>query len=147
MLPRRSGSLGRIRCRLTEATVIRFVLDDRRPPEAALSELRVLVNGRGAGEPSGQLRSYRFYLPPGAHTITIAARTWNPRLIGFSERDDELGPLLRDWQAEGAAPPTLVDTAIAPVPTRPRPRWAWYYDPPNQHLLDHWLWYMPRILG
>ncbi|MBO9342535.1 MAG: hypothetical protein J7454_11050, partial [Roseiflexus sp.] len=19
-----------------------------------------------------------------------------------------------------------------------------YYDPPNQHLVDHWLWYLPR---
>jgi 4-amino-4-deoxy-L-arabinose transferase-like glycosyltransferase len=146
-LPRRSGALGQIHCQLSAPTVVSFALDDRRPPEAAPSELQVLVDGRGAPMPSGQLRSYRLYLSPGAHSIAVAARTWNPRAIGFSERDDELGPQLRDWLADGDAVPTLIDTAIAPVPTRPRPRWAWFYDPPNQHLFDHWLWYMPRVLG
>jgi hypothetical protein len=37
-----------------------------------------------------------------------------------------------------------VDTAVAPLPARPRPRWAWYYDPPNQHMADHWAWHLPR---
>lgn len=33
---------------------------------------------------------------------------------------------------------------MAPLPARPNPRWAWYYEPANQHLIDHWLWYLPR---
>lgn len=66
--------------------------------------------------------------------------------MGFSDRDDPLGPQVvrLNGVVEDGAPVAVADTAVAPVPARPRPRWAWYYDPPNQHLVDHWAWYLPR---
>jgi hypothetical protein len=83
---------------------------------------------------------------PASVRLEIRAATWNPQAIGSSSRDDDLGPQidgLRVVAADGARA-QIVDTAIAPLPARPRPRWAWYYDPSNQHLADIWLWYLPR---
>lgn len=146
-LPRRTGATGELVCAAGQPMRLVFTLDDRRPPEAPPSELRLLLDGRElAAPPSGQLREYRLLLPPGAARLAVAARTWNPLAVGFSDRDDELGPQLdglRGMTVDGA-PVAVVDTAVAPLPARPRPRWAWYYDPPNQHLADHWAWYLPR---
>lgn len=145
-LPRRTGARGELRCATPGARLV-FTLDDRRPPEAPPSELRLLLDGRAlASPPAGQLREYRLLLPPGAAVLAVEARTWNPSAVGFSDRDDELGPqlgALRGVTAAGA-PVAVVDTAVAPLSSRPGPRWAWYYDPPNQHLVDHWAWYLPR---
>lgn len=146
-LPRRTGALGVVRCAAAAPMRLSFALDDRRPPEAPPSELQLTMNGRDLGPtPGGQLRIYRVLLPAGSARLTIAVQSWNPRTVGFSERDDNLGPqvaLFRGVTADGAAL-ALIDTAIAPLPERPRPRWAWYYDPPNQHLVDHWAWYIQR---
>jgi hypothetical protein len=145
-LPRRTGATGELTCAAGGPLRIAFTLDDRRPPEAPPSELRLLLDGRTlAAPPAGQLRSYRLLLPSGEARLSIVARTWNPAAVGFSERDDELGPQLdglRGVTAAGVA--GIVDTAVAPLPARPRPRWAWYYDPPNQHMADHWAWHLPR---
>jgi hypothetical protein len=145
-LPRRTGAVGELRC-VTPGARLSFTLDDRRPPAAPTSELRLRLNGAPlATPPSGQLRVYRLLLSPGATVIAIAARPWNPLAVGFSARDDALGPQiagLRGVTLDGATV-AVVDTAVAPLPTRARPRWAWYYDPPNQHLLDHWAWFLPR---
>jgi len=145
-LPRRTGTAGVLRCAAPGGGRLAFTLDDRRPPQAPPSELRLLLGGQALAPPQGQLRAYQLLLPPGAAQLTIAARTWNPLAVGFSERDDALGPqlaALRGVTAAGAAL-AVVDTAVAPLPTRARPRWAWYYDPPNQHLADHWAWFLPR---
>ncbi len=145
-LPRRTGATGVLRCMAPGGGRLAFTLDDRRPPQAPPSELRLLLGGQELAPPQGQLRAYQLLLPPGATQLTIAARTWNPLAVGFSERDDALGPqlaALRGVTAAGAAL-AVVDTAVAPLPTRARTRWAWYYDPPNQHLADHWAWFLPR---
>jgi hypothetical protein len=146
-LPRRTGAEGALRCEAREGARLAFALDDRRPPEAPPSELRLLLDGRTlAAPPPGQLREYHLLLEPGAARLELAARTWNPLAAGFSDRDDELGPQLAELRGAtvAGAPVAVVDTAVAPLPARPRPRWAWYYDPPNQHLADHWAWYLPR---
>lgn len=146
-LPRRSGALGVLDCRVPRGGWIGFRLDDRRPPAAPSSDLRLHLDGRElAAPPAEQLRAYRLLLPPGRARLAIVAHPWNPLAVGFSERDDELGPQLADLRgsARDGAPIVVVDTAVAPLPLRPRPRWAWYYDPPNQHLVDHWAWYLPR---
>jgi len=146
-LPRRAGASAELRCALEAPARLRFSLDDRRPPAAPPSELRLLLDGRDLGPtPAGQLRDYRLLLPPGGPRLELRAAPWNPLAAGFSPRDDELGPLLAGLRGAVAAGGAVrvVDTAVAPVPARPAPRWAWYYDPPNQHLLDHWAWYLPR---
>ncbi|NJN16334.1 MAG: hypothetical protein HC822_08695 [Oscillochloris sp.] len=144
ILPRRSGAAAAISC--AEVQRLRFSLDDRRPPEAPGSELRLALNGRDLGPlPAGQLRRYAILLPERA-MLTVAATTWNPLAVGFSLRADDLGPqlgALRAVTSSGVAA-QLHDRAIAPLPTEPRARWAWYYDPPNQHLADLWFWYLPR---
>lgn len=66
--------------------------------------------------------------------------------VGFSDRNEPLGPLitrLRGVTVSGVAI-AMVDTAIAPLPVNPLSRWVWNYDPPNQHLVAHWAWYLPR---
>lgn len=145
-LPRRSGAWGELHCNAPSAQ-LHFSLDDRRPPEAPVSALRLTLHGVLLAEPApGQLRNYHLRLPPAAASLRIEATTWNPLAVGFSARDDELGPQLtglRGTSADGHAL-ALADTAIAPLPLQPRPRWAWYYDPPNQHMVDHWAWYLPR---
>jgi hypothetical protein len=146
-LPRRSGASGLLRCTSASPLRLAFMLDDRRPPNAPASALRLQLDGRDLGAlPSGQLRTYHLLLPSGTSRLHLIATPWNPLQVGFSERDDQLGPQLADLRGRTVevTPFTLSDTAIAPLPERPRPRWAWYYDPPNQHLVDHWLWYLPR---
>jgi hypothetical protein len=145
-LPRRSGASGELRCRVPTGSHLSFTLDDRRPPEAPPSYLRLTLNGRDIGPTRvGQRRIYRLVLPASA-LLEIRATPWNPHAIGFSSRDDQLGPVLADLG--GASPAgaviAVVDTAVAPLPADPRARWAWYYDPPNQHFADLWLWYLPR---
>ncbi|MEI7644905.1 MAG: hypothetical protein WCJ55_11550 [Chloroflexales bacterium] len=146
VLPRRSGAVGELRCRAGAESRVGFTLDDRRPPAAPPSGLHIVLNGRDLGPiPSGQLRAYHLMLPDSAH-LEIRAAPWNPQAVGFSPRDDALGPqidALRGVTSDGQAL-TLADTSVAPLPARPKPRWAWYYDPPNQHLADLWLWYLPR---
>jgi hypothetical protein len=146
-LPRRTGARAELYCNAPAAR-LRFSLDDRRPPEAPPSALRLSLNGRTLAEPpSGQLRRYQVLLPPDAAQLAIEAVPWNPLAVSFSPRDDELGPQLAALHGippDGAAL-VVADTAIAPLPLRPTPRWAWYYDPPNQHLADHWAWYLPRV--
>lgn len=146
-LPRRTGTEGVVRCVARSPARLSFTLDDRRPPEAPPSDLRLTLNGRDLGPmPGGQLRSYRLLTPPGPARLTIVATPWNPLAVGFSERNDNLGPQLAELRGvtADAARLAIVDTTIAPLPEQPRPRWAWYYDPPNQHLVDHWAWYLPR---
>jgi hypothetical protein len=145
-LPRRSGAVGELSCRLAPGARLAFTLDDRRPPGAPASELRLSLNGRDLGFiPAGQLRAYRLLLPEAAR-LELHAVTWNPLAVGFSPRDDALGPqidALRGATPEGR-PVVVIDRAVAPLPERPRPRWAWYYDPANQHMVDIWFWYLPR---
>ncbi|WP_129673086.1 hypothetical protein [Candidatus Chloroploca sp. Khr17] len=146
LLPRRAGAQGKLRC-TTAGSQLTLTLDDRRPAQAPTSQLTLWLNEEPiATPPTGTIRTYRLLMPPGQARLKIEAVTWNPQAIGFSERNDELGPqLMALWgRTEEGGLITIADTAIAPLPTRPRPRWAWYYDPPNQHLLDHWTWYLPR---
>lgn len=146
LLPRRSGARGALTCVTAAPLRLGFALDDRRPAAAPASELQLRLAGRELGAPpAGQLRTYRLLLPPGATRLELVARPWNPRAVGFSARDDELGPQLAGLRSlDPNTPLVLADAAIAPLPSAPRPRWAWYYDPPNQHLVDHWAWYLPR---
>lgn len=146
-LPRRTGQRGVVDCVTEDGGRLTFVIDDWRPVEAPTSALRLRLNGNDLGVlPEGQRRVYHLLIEPGQAQLEIVARTWNPMAIGFSDRNDPLGPLitrLRGVTARGVEL-AVVDTAIAPLPVNPLSRWAWNYDPPNQHLVDHWAWYLPR---
>ncbi len=146
-LPRRTGSSGKVSCMVRSGSRITLVLDDQRPAGAPSSQLRLRLNERDQGLlPSGQQRTYHWLVPSGHIHLEIIAQTWNPFEAGFSDRNDTLGPVIvaLHGQSDDGAVLAIIDTAVAPLPVRPRPRWAWYYDPPNQHLVDHWLWYLPR---
>ncbi len=146
-LPRRTGATGMLRCAIPRGARLNLTLDDRRPPTAPASALGLLLNKQSLGHlPEGQQRVYALLLAPGEGRLEIVARPWNPLAVGFSERDDALGPQVVSLSGvtDGTTPVAVVDTAVAPLPLRARPRWAWYYDPPNQHLVDHWIWYLPR---
>lgn len=147
VLPRRSGATGSISCRLASVGILRLWIDDRRPAEAPASELTLRLDGAIIAQPpANQSRAYTIYLPPGQSRLQIAAMPWNPQRIGFSDRNDDLGPLISTAQLQSLAGREwpLIDRAIAPLPEAAAPRWAWYFDPPNQHLVDHWAWYLPR---
>ncbi len=146
-LPRRTGAYGELRCRLAAPTLVALAVDDCRPPSAPPSGLALQLGSYNAGpQPPGQARVYTLLLPPGRTALRLSSNTWNPLRVGFSDRDDELGVLIRSVRLaplDGALA-RLLDTAVAPLPSRPRPRWAWFYEPFNQHLADHWAWYLAR---
>jgi hypothetical protein len=73
--------------------------------------------------------------------LIITNNTWNPKLLGYSDRDDELGPVLIDLTGT-PNPITIRNATIMPIPTPPKERWAWYYNPTNQHVVDWWGWYI-----
>lgn len=145
-LPRRSGSRATITCSVNTPARLRFDLDDRRPPNAPSSNLTLTLGAQQLGQPPAhQLRHYEILLQQTA-TLIITTTPWNPQQVGFSPRNDALGPLisLLSLTAFNGERAPIVDRAIAPLPQLLRPRWAWYYDPANQHLADHWAWYLPQ---
>lgn len=146
-LPRRTGQRGVVNCVTEDGGRLTLVIDDWRPPAAPASALRLRLNSNDLGAlPEGQRRVYHLFIEPGQAQLEIVARTWNPMAIGFSDRDEPLGPLITRLRGVTSSGMELavVDTAIAPLPANPLYRWAWNYDPPNQHLVDHWAWYLPR---
>ncbi|WP_044231882.1 hypothetical protein [Chloroflexus sp. Y-396-1] len=147
IFPRRTGPKGEFACLVNSAARITLILDDQRPVGAPDSQLRLRLNGYDQGRlPSGQRRLYHLRLPSGWSRLEVVVQPWNPLAIGFSDRDEPLGPIIVALygQTDDDTRLAIVDTAVAPLPARPNPRWAWYYEPANQHLIDHWLWYLPR---
>lgn len=145
-LPRRSGANGTLQCDVGQLAQLTLTLDDRRPPAAPASNLVLRLNNVVVQPPAGQARGYHLLLPLGDTTLRLESTTWNPRAINFSERDDELGVAITGIGVRviGGAVLPVRDAAVAPLSHQPRPRWAWYYEPTNQHLVDHWAWYLPR---
>ncbi len=147
IFPRRTGPQGEFACLVNSAARITLILDDQRPVRAPDSQLRLRLNGYDQGRlPSGQRRLYHLRLPSGWSRLEVVVQPWNPLAIGFSDRDEPLGPIIVALygQTDDDTRLAIVDTAVAPLPARSNPRWAWYYEPANQHLIDHWLWYLPR---
>jgi hypothetical protein len=147
LLPRRSGAQAQLSCRTSSPSKLELLLDDRRPPDAPVGELSLAWNGREvAGMQPGQQRLLTFFLPEGKTSFSLQSTTWNPAEIGFSERDDQLGVALMALNAShfDKSNLTLLDTSIEPLPSHAVKRWAWYYQPSNQHLFDMWWWYLPR---
>ncbi|MCX7859148.1 MAG: hypothetical protein N2385_03590 [Chloroflexus sp.] len=148
LLPRRTGMRGVVNCITEVGGRLTLIIDDYRPAEAPPSALRLRLNGTDLGAlPEGQRRAYHIFIEPGHVQLEIVARAWNPMSVGFSDRNELLGPLIKELRGVTSQGDELaiVDTAIAPLPTNPPIyRWAWNYEPHNQHLVDHWAWYLPR---
>jgi hypothetical protein len=140
----RSGASATISCRTPQFTRITLLLDDRRPTNAPSSAMTLAVNtGAPAPIPPGQLRLVRILAPTTITRIHLHNTPWNPATIGYSERNDDLGPAILAITAK----PTLTavyDASIAPIPHTYKARWAWFYHPTNRHLLDWWGWYVPH---
>lgn len=147
LFPRRTGVTGEIRCRLDNPTLLTLTLNDGRPAELPDSALTFYLEDNYIGQrPAPQARTYILLLPAGNPTLRLTSHTWNPSRTGFSNRDDELGIVItaaQIWSVAGEPVP-LIDLAIAPLPEPPGARFAWYYERFNQHLVDHWAWYLTR---
>ncbi len=147
MFPRRSGAQATIACRLDHAAHLSLSLNDGRPADMPDSQLTFYLDDTIiAGHTARQPRTYHLLVPPGRPELRLVAVTWNPRQAGFSERDDNLGIVITAGQVHllNGDSGRLIDRAIEPLPVRPKPRFAWYYEAHNQHLVDHWAWYLPR---
>lgn len=147
LLPRRTGASAYIDCNLEQPALLSLSLNDGRPPDAPASDFWLHLSGRAVdGALVRQARVYRLLLPPGHGTLGLTATTWNPRAVGFSDRDADLGIVLTGIYlrtVDGSAV-SLIDRAIAPFPTSAGARFAWYYERHNQHLIDHWAWYLAQ---
>lgn len=148
LLPRRTGASGEVVCRLPTAALLTLTLNDGRPPSVPGSNLIFYLDDHYIpADTASQSRTYTLLLSSGEQSLRLEAQTWNPRRTGFSNRDDDLGIVITAAQlraTDGEELP-LIDRAIAPLPEHPRYRFAWHYERHNQHLLDHWAWYLPRM--
>ena len=141
-LVQRSGARGTIECRLPRLSVVHFTLDDRRPDNAPKSYQGLVINTAPAMTiPNGKIRHIDWLMQYDHANLIITNNTWNPKLLGYSDRDDELGPVLIDLTGT-PNPITIANATIMPIPTPPKERWAWYYNPTNQHVVDWWGWYI-----
>ena len=91
----------------------------------------------------------RFQLPPErlSRELRLALRsdTWNPaRDTADNPRDEDLALQVEALSfAQDGVTLELRESLPVPQPGRDRRSlWLWYYDPPNRHLLDHWLWFL-----
>lgn len=147
LFPRRTGSTAVIDCRLDRPVQASLSLNDGRPPAAPESTFAIRLGDASSGAQNArQARTYTLLLPSGHTPLRLQSITWNPRQYGFSDRDDDLGVVITAGRMTTLAgtPIALIDRAIEPLPTRPDARFAWYYEAHNQHLVDHWAWYLPR---
>lgn len=147
LLPRRTGASAHIDCDLEQSAFLSLTLNDGRPPAVPASDFRFHLVGEAVdGALARQARVYWLLLPPGQGTLGLTATTWNPQAVGFSDRNADLGVVLTAIHlrtAYGHAVP-VIDRAIAPFPTSAGARFAWYYERHNQHLIDHWAWYLAQ---
>ena len=139
---RRSEAQARISCILEQPTVIKLTLDDRRPDTAPPSRATLTVDTNRYILPIGQIRT--IYLLPAQRytTFVLDSETWNPREIGFGNRNQDLGPTLL-FLASSTHTITVTDLNRLSMPELYSLRWVWYYDPINQHLLDWWPIHLP----
>lgn len=142
-LEQRSGAHATITCRTQALTHLIITLDDRRPANAPDSAMAISIHGAAVMPlPTQQIRTVHVLAPQTVTTLQITNQPWNPVRIGSSDRNDDLGPAVIDIQAHPALS-AVYNAAIAPMPEQPKRRWAWHYDPTNQHVLDWWGWYLP----
>ncbi len=144
LLPRRTGPQAQLQCQFTTSAQVTMSIVDWHPPDAPASTVRLGVDGRTMHSfPADQSRITTLLLPPGRSSIDIVT-TRNSQ----DQYYQHLGVVVSNIRivvAQGVAQP-LIDTAIAPLSMHPAEQWAWFYDPFNQHLIDHWLWYL-RLLA
>jgi 4-amino-4-deoxy-L-arabinose transferase-like glycosyltransferase len=139
---RRSEAQSSITCILDRPTVIELTLDDRRPDTAPPSRATLSVDTYRYTMPTGQIRTIHWLPFQRYTTIKLDSETWNPREIGFGNRNQDLGPTLL-FLTGSTHIITVSDTNRLSMPELYSLRWVWYYDPINQHLLDWWPLYLP----
>lgn len=77
--------------------------------------------------------------------LNLHSDTWNPTFdTEDNPRNEDLGLLLESSElTQNGQPLALREALPIPRPTSDRRGlWLWYYDTPNHHLLDVWLWYL-----
>ena len=140
-LYQRSGATADITCRLPAMTHITLWTDDRRPANAPPSNFTITVNTQQPLPiPMGNIRIVHLLAPRDLTHIRFQSTPWNPVTIAYSDRNDDLGPTILALTSRPTAA-TVLNAAVAPIPTPAKARWAWHYDPTNRHMLDWWGWY------
>lgn len=142
ILWQRSAGASTFRCNQPSGAVLQLSFDDRRPAGVAPSGFVLDTGSDRFAVPNGAYRRVFLLSKPGPQRYTVRSTPWNPASLGFGDRADDLGPTLL---AMRATPPLLAiaDASVAPMPTQPLRRWAWYYEPTNRHLADWWAVYLP----
>ena len=142
ILWQRSNGDSTFTCTLAASSILRLRLDDRRPPDTAPSRLALHHADQYYSLPEGSFRVVQLLGRMGTQQYRLTSMPWNRATLGISDRDDALGPTLL---AISAVPPLrqIRDASIAPMPSQPMRRWAWYYEPTNRHPGDWWVWYLP----
>ena len=142
ILWQRSNGDSTFTCTLAASSILRLRLDDRRPPDTAPSRLALHHADQYYSLPEGSFRVVQLLGRMGTQQYRLTSMPWNRATLGISDRDDAIGPTLL---AISAVPPLrqIRDASIAPMPSQPMRRWAWYYEPANRHPGDWWVWYLP----
>lgn len=146
-----------------EPLLVKLTFFDHRPPALRRQQPTVELNGQTLPESvierrdfsgTGEGWIYQFTVPAaalhdGQATVTLRSATWNPRAVGQSNRDEELGVFVHNVEVWRVGQPWQVREALPlpPLPDTPRWRFWWFNDDrapddTRHHLVDLWLWYV-----
>jgi hypothetical protein len=142
--------------RSAEPLDVRLVVGDHRPwpLERAVFDLRLdgqPLMGVQRTDVTGENVVWEMYFRlayehiRGGALLNLHSDTWNPtQVTDNNPRNEDLGLLLQTAEfSQGSVPLELREALPIPQPTSDRRGlWLWYYDTPNHHLLDVWLWYV-----
>lgn len=141
-LYRRSESEATIECTITQPTVLKLTIDDRRPATAPASDAYIHLNDEAYAIRVGTQHTIEWLARIPDNRIMITSIPWNPRSVGFGNRNEDIGPTLL-YLRSGVSDIHINDTNIMGMSEIYALRWTWYYAPLNQHLLDWWPLYLP----
>jgi hypothetical protein len=156
LLPRWTAGEAQIRLRPQgEAPVEGFMrLGDHRPWPLERAQFQLLLDGqplegveRSDATGQGIVWELRFRItqPSAPLLLTIQSDSWNPTVAtSDNPRNENLGLFLEQLElSQSGQPFALREWQPVPnIPRNARSQRLWFYDLPNQHLSDVWLWYL-----
>jgi hypothetical protein len=118
-----------------------LTLNDQRPDTAPKSQQGLVINTAPAmAIPNGKIRHIDWLMQCDHANLVIVNHTWIPKNLDIAIVMKHSVRLLMDIR-RSPQPMTVANATIMPMPTPPKARWASYYNPTNQHVIDWWGWY------